>query len=60
MRFPHTKRPFETKEDCDANIAANDIGIKLWSYLCEQCGKWHKTKHDPVEYAKHAGVVQLD
>jgi hypothetical protein len=45
------KRAFETQEECEKSIALTDpwnlpATGKLYSYLCEVCGKWHKTKHD--------------
>lgn len=41
------KRSFETEQECDADILTQQNTVKIYSYLCEECGKWHKTKQSP-------------
>lgn len=39
------KKPFISKQECEASILIQNVGIKLEAYQCKVCKRWHKTKH---------------
>ncbi len=50
MKACGNKRRFASREECEQSIRGGGAAVKLYSYRCEHCGDWHKTKHSPVHW----------